>query len=83
MYINGIEAGTMKGRRHFNLAVNTLLPQDCDLRPHTGRNQGGRDIVIERAQAGEPLNYFVNPYVEVSGAPHSGVSKEATWRDLP
>ncbi|MGR3304325.1 MAG: transglutaminase-like domain-containing protein [Candidatus Scalindua sp.] len=27
----------------------------------------GRDIVLEPAQAGEPLNYFIYPYVEVDG----------------
>ncbi|MBL4844690.1 MAG: transglutaminase domain-containing protein [Planctomycetes bacterium] len=43
----------------------------------------GRDLVLEPAQAGPPLNYFVDPYVEVAGAPHAGVSKQATWRDLP
>lgn len=41
----------------------------------------GRDLVLEPAQAGEPLNYFVNPYAEVSGKPHPGVSKRATWRE--
>jgi transglutaminase-like putative cysteine protease len=39
----------------------------------------GRDLVLEPAQAGEPLNYFVNPYAEVGGLPHAGVSKTATW----
>lgn len=41
----------------------------------------GRDLVLEPAQAGEPLNYFVNPYAEVAGKPHPGVSKSATWTD--
>jgi len=41
----------------------------------------GRDLVLEPAQAGEPLNYFVNPYAEVGGKPHPGVSKSATWTD--
>jgi transglutaminase-like putative cysteine protease len=41
----------------------------------------GRDLVLEPAQAGEPLNYFVNPYAEVAGKPHPGVSKSATWTE--
>lgn len=42
----------------------------------------GRDLVLEPAQAGEPLNYMVNPYAEVSGKTHPGVGKAATWREL-
>jgi transglutaminase-like putative cysteine protease len=30
----------------------------------------GRDLVLEPPQAGPPLNFFVMPYVEVSGKPH-------------
>jgi transglutaminase-like putative cysteine protease len=41
----------------------------------------GRDLVLEPRQAGPPLNYFVNPYVEVGGAPHAGVKKMSFWRD--
>ena len=44
MHINGIEAGTMKGRRHFNLAIHALLPQNRDLRTHTGGDQGRSHI---------------------------------------
>ena len=46
MHINRIETGTMKGRGHFNLAVNTLLAQDRNWRAHTGCNQRCRHIVI-------------------------------------
>lgn len=42
----------------------------------------GRDLVLEPAQGGEPLNYFVNPYAEVAGEPHYGVGKQATWTEL-
>ena len=30
----------------------------------------GRDITLEPRQAGEPLNFFINPHVEVGGKPH-------------
>jgi len=33
----------------------------------------GRDIILEPKQAGEPLNYFIYPYVEVDGQVHKGV----------
>jgi transglutaminase-like putative cysteine protease len=41
----------------------------------------GRDIVLEPRQAGEPLNYFLNPYAEADGKP---VKTDKTWsyRDL-
>jgi hypothetical protein len=29
----------------------------------------GRDLVLVPKQAGEPLNFFVHPYVEVDGKP--------------
>ena len=29
----------------------------------------GRDIVLEPKQAGEPLNFFYGPYVEIDGKP--------------
>jgi transglutaminase-like putative cysteine protease len=31
----------------------------------------GRDITLEPRQAGEPLNFFIDPHVEVGGKPHS------------
>jgi hypothetical protein len=36
----------------------------------------GRDIMLEPRQAGEPLNYFLNPYAEADGKP---VRTEKTW----
>ncbi|MFN3484911.1 MAG: transglutaminase-like domain-containing protein [Planctomycetota bacterium] len=41
----------------------------------------GRDIVLEPRQAGEPLNYFLNPYAEADGKP---VKTDKVWsyRDL-
>jgi transglutaminase-like putative cysteine protease len=42
----------------------------------------GRDLVLEPAQAGEPLNYFVQPYAEADGTPAT-VSKVAYWTDQP
>lgn len=41
----------------------------------------GRDLVLEPAQAGPPLNYFVNPYAEAGGRPLA-VSKTVAWTDL-
>ncbi len=41
----------------------------------------GRDLMLEPKQAGEPLNYFVNPYAEVGGEPLWGVTKTAFWTD--
>jgi transglutaminase-like putative cysteine protease len=42
----------------------------------------GRDVVLEPAQDGPPLNYFVDPYAEVGGRPHPGVGKTPYWTDL-
>ena len=41
----------------------------------------GRDITLVPQQAGDPLNYFLNPYAEADGKP---VKTEKTWsfRDL-
>ncbi|MCQ9206519.1 MAG: transglutaminase-like domain-containing protein [Omnitrophica bacterium] len=33
----------------------------------------GRDIILEPSQEGEPLNYFIYPYVEVDGKPYRNV----------
>ncbi len=44
----------------------------------------GRDIVLEPAQAGEPVNFLIYPYVEVDGKPlETGVEKTFAFRDLP
>lgn len=36
----------------------------------------GRDITLEPRQAGEPLNYFLNPYAEADGKP---VKTDKSW----
>lgn len=40
----------------------------------------GRDIVLEPAQAGEPLNYFLAPYAEADGKPVA-TSKDWSFTD--
>lgn len=42
----------------------------------------GRDLTLNPAQAGPPLNYFVYPYVEVDGKEYSNVSTDFSFRDL-
>jgi transglutaminase-like putative cysteine protease len=44
----------------------------------------GRDIDLAPKQDGEPLNYFVYPYVEVDGKPYAGekVQRKFTYKDL-
>jgi transglutaminase-like putative cysteine protease len=42
----------------------------------------GRDIVLEPRQAGEPLNYFIYPYVEVDGKPFQQLEKSFRYRDV-
>jgi transglutaminase-like putative cysteine protease len=42
----------------------------------------GRDLVLAPRQAGEPLNYFVYPYVEIDGKPYSGITRKFAFRDL-
>ncbi len=42
----------------------------------------GRDIVLEPRQKGEPLNYFIYPYVEVDGVPHEDRTLRFGFRDL-
>lgn len=41
----------------------------------------GRDIKLNPPQAGDPLNYFVYPYVEVAGKEYSQVSQEFSFAD--
>lgn len=40
----------------------------------------GRDLILSPHQAGEPLNYFIHPYVEVDGQPFAAV-EEVTFKD--
>ena len=42
----------------------------------------GRDITLDPAQQGGPVNYLVYPYVEVDGKPLQGVTQTFTFRDL-
>jgi transglutaminase-like putative cysteine protease len=42
----------------------------------------GRDIVLAPPQRGEPLNYFIYPYVEVDGKPVAKVERSFRFRDL-
>jgi transglutaminase-like putative cysteine protease len=41
----------------------------------------GRDLVLAPRQAGEPLNYFIYPYVEVDGKPFQQVTKSFHYQD--
>lgn len=41
----------------------------------------GRDLRLTPKQAGEPLNYFVYPYVEVDGKPFTTVDKQFAFAD--
>jgi len=41
----------------------------------------GRDLKLNPAQAGKPLNYFVYPYVEVDGQEYPNVSQAFTFAD--
>jgi transglutaminase-like putative cysteine protease len=43
----------------------------------------GRDLRLSPPQAGEPLNYFVYPYVEVGNNPYPNVSNEFSFADAP
>jgi transglutaminase-like putative cysteine protease len=42
----------------------------------------GRDLCLSPNQAGEPLNYFIYPYVEVDGKAFMSVDKSFSYRDL-
>jgi len=43
----------------------------------------GRDLKLNPRQAGDPLNYFIYPYVEVDGRLHSSFDKQFTFTDKP
>jgi transglutaminase-like putative cysteine protease len=43
----------------------------------------GRDLTLAPRQKGEPLNFFVYPYVEVDGRPHTTVERKFAFRDRP
>ena len=42
----------------------------------------GRDIRLEPAQKGQPLNYFVYPYAELNGQPFNQLNAKFSFRDL-
>jgi len=42
----------------------------------------GRDIVLNPAQQGESLNYFIAPYAEVDGKKFDGISRKTTFKNL-
>jgi transglutaminase-like putative cysteine protease len=41
----------------------------------------GRDVTLKPKQAGDPLNYFIYPYVEVDGKPLESVGRKFTYQD--
>jgi hypothetical protein len=42
----------------------------------------GRDLRLNPPQQGEPLNYFVYPYVEVAGQAYPNVSMAFSFADV-
>jgi len=42
----------------------------------------GRDLILNPAQAGEPLNYFVYPYVEMDGKKFENVANHFSFADV-
>ena len=80
----------------FRVPGKTWVPVDCSEADRFGDKKEfffgghtanrvtlstGRDLALVPQQAGEPLNYFLNPYAEADGKP---VKTEKTWtfRDL-
>lgn len=43
----------------------------------------GRDLTLSPRQAGDPLNYFVYPYVEVDGKPYTAMDQQFAFSDQP
>jgi transglutaminase-like putative cysteine protease len=43
----------------------------------------GRDLTLSPKQTGDPLNFFVYPYVEVDGKSHTAVDKQFAFADQP
>jgi hypothetical protein len=43
----------------------------------------GRDVVLNPPQEGDPVNFFVYPYVEIDGKPFAGVEKKFLFKDTP
>lgn len=42
----------------------------------------GRDITLVPKQSGEPINYFIYPYVEVDGKPYEKMDKKFAYREI-
>lgn len=42
----------------------------------------GRDLVLSPPQSGDPLNYFVYPYVEVDGKKYENVANHFSFQDV-
>jgi transglutaminase-like putative cysteine protease len=42
----------------------------------------GRDVALTPKQQGDPLNYFVYPYVELDGKPYTNIETGYSYRDL-
>ena len=42
----------------------------------------GRDLVLSPPQSGDPLNYFVYPYVEMNGAKYENVANHFSFADV-
>lgn len=43
----------------------------------------GRDMTLVPPQRGDPVNFFIYPYVEVDGRPFQAVDKKFTYTDRP
>jgi len=43
----------------------------------------GRDILLNPAQQGERLNYFIDPYAEVDGRPDAKIDRQIRYESLP
>ncbi len=43
----------------------------------------GRDLVLQPKQTGDPVNFFIYPYVEVDGKKFDGLSKKFTFHENP
>lgn len=42
----------------------------------------GRDLKLNPPQEGPPLNFFINPYVEIDGKPYDKVSLDVSFHDV-
>jgi transglutaminase-like putative cysteine protease len=70
--VDASEAGRNPARADYFFGAHT---------PNRVTLSTGRDLVLEPPQQGEPLNYLLNPYVEVDGKPLPA-TKTWTYRDV-